>query len=72
MSPGKIVQSVELWSPKPTVGGSNPSLSVFMKLSFSQILLLFGLGILFFADIFKITETIKQKIKSYNKKGTSD
>lgn len=82
MNLGKIVQLVELWSPKPKAGGSSPSLSVslkrfnnfnlkklvIMRVSFMQFLFLIFLGLLFFADLPRLVKITKQKIKAYKTK----
>ena len=41
-----------------------------MKISFSQILVLVLLGILFFGDTTKILKKIKKKLQNFRKKGT--
>nr|QWK44867.1 hypothetical protein [Saccharina subsessilis] len=39
-----------------------------MRISFLQFLVLFFLGLLFFADLPQLVKGVKQKIKSYKKK----
>ena len=41
-----------------------------MKISFSQILVLVLLGILFFGDTTKILKKIKKNLQNFRKKGT--
>nr|YP_008999808.1 hypothetical protein QDC_p08 [Undaria pinnatifida]AGW46825.1 hypothetical protein QDC_p08 [Undaria pinnatifida] len=38
-----------------------------MRVSFSQFIFLFFLGLLFFADLPKLIELVKKKIKTYKK-----